>query len=63
MDYKEVLEKQREQMPETIKWWPSFLYHFTDVHNASRILFEGFAYSRDLATKMVLCKMIMQVMK
>lgn len=34
-----------------LKWWPDFLYHFTDVHNASRILYDGWIFSRQQATE------------
>ncbi len=47
MTYKDILEKQKLQMPSDINWWPNFLFHFTDVHNASRILYDGWIYSRN----------------
>jgi hypothetical protein len=28
------------------KWWPKFLFHYTDVNNATKILAEGKLYSR-----------------
>lgn len=31
-------------------WWPRYIYHFTDVQNAARILSEGVLYSRYEAT-------------
>ncbi len=49
MDYKEILEKQKAYLADSIKWWPNFLYHFTDVHNASHILYDGFIWSRQQA--------------
>lgn len=49
MSYKEILEKQKATLQDNIKWWPDFLYHFTDVHNASNILYEGFIWSRQKA--------------
>lgn len=49
MSYKEILEQQKANLPDNIKWWPNFLYHFTDVHNASNILYEGFIWSRQKA--------------
>ena len=49
MDYKDILEHQKESLPDNIKWWPNFLYHFTDVHNASSILYDGFIWSRQQA--------------
>lgn len=50
MDYRDILEKQKENLRNDLKWWPDFLYHFTDVHNASRILNDGWIYSRQQAT-------------
>ena len=49
MDYKDILEQQKSMLANDIKWWPNFLYHFTDVHNASNILYEGVIWSRHLA--------------
>ncbi len=39
------------------KWWPRFLYHFTDIENAVSILREEALYSRNTATKknLMLC--------
>lgn len=51
-NYQEILDKQKELLPNDIKWWPNFLYHFTDVHNASHILYEGFIWSRKQAEEM-----------
>lgn len=51
MEYRDILEKQKESMRNELKWWPDFLYHFTDVHNASRILYDGWIYSRNQATE------------
>lgn len=47
MDYKDILENQKNQLRSELKWWPNFLYHFTDVHNASSILNQGWIYSRE----------------
>ncbi len=49
MDYKDILEQHRSNLAKDINWWPKFLYHFTDVHNASNILYEGFIWSRQMA--------------
>lgn len=49
MNYKDVLDRHKENLPNNIKWWPNFLYHFTDVHNASRILCDGYIWSRQQA--------------
>ena len=34
-----------------LKWWPRFVYHFTDVHNAVSILESGALYSRQEAQR------------
>ncbi len=28
------------------RWWPLFVFHYTDIRNAARILQEGYLYSR-----------------
>ena len=33
------------------KWWSDYFFHFTDVHNASRILCAEWIYSRQQATE------------
>ncbi len=49
MSYREILQIQKNQIPNERKWWPDFLYHFTDVHNASSILRDGWIRSREMA--------------
>lgn len=49
LDYKDILEQQKVNLSNSIRWWPNFLYHFTDVHNASNILYDGFIWSREIA--------------
>ncbi|MGN0507314.1 MAG: DarT ssDNA thymidine ADP-ribosyltransferase family protein [Lachnospiraceae bacterium] len=49
MDYKEILEEQKSELRQELSWWPNFLYHFTDVHNAANILHSGWIYSREKA--------------
>lgn len=51
MDYKDILNKQGNKLRRDLNWWPSFLYHFTDVHNASSILDQGWIYSREQVEK------------
>lgn len=46
MEYKDIINNQIKNMPNDIKWWPDFLYHFTDVHNAASIIESGWIYSR-----------------
>lgn len=36
-----------------LNWWPRFVYHFTDVRNAARILQEGNLYSRAEAIRLL----------
>lgn len=49
LNYKDILEQQKVNLNDSIKWWPNFLYHFTDVHNAANILYEGIIWSRQNA--------------
>ena len=49
LTYKEILDNQKSNMSLTTAWWTNFLFHFTDVHNASRILYDGWIYSRKQA--------------
>ena len=28
------------------RWWPRFVFHYTDIRNAVQILREGYLYSR-----------------
>lgn len=48
-DYAKVLLQQKAFLNDGISWWPEFLYHFTDVHNAVGILQDGFIWSREQA--------------
>lgn len=49
MEYKDILNEQKKLLRDELKWWPDYLYHFTDVHNASNILYSGWVYSREQA--------------
>lgn len=49
MEYRDILDKQIDNLRDELKWWPNFLYHFTDVKNASSILYSGWIYSREQA--------------
>lgn len=44
-----VDELQQQSWLGSRTWWPSFIYHFTDVKNAVNVLNLGFLYSRDEA--------------
>ena len=51
VNYKDILRECERKLDESIKWWTRYLYHFTDVHNASRILYDGYIWSREQAEK------------
>lgn len=51
LTYKDILNEQQNILRKDLSWWPNFLYHFTDVHNASSILYNGWIYSREEAEK------------
>src|SRR5665213_3437916 len=51
----------RKQYPPTRNWWPTFLFHFTDIQNAVGILTDGKLLARskgaittDIASKQVI---------
>ena len=46
MDYKDIILSQKKALKKEIQWWPTFFYHFTDVHNAVGILKSGWIMSR-----------------
>ena len=39
-----------------LNWWPRYVYHFTDIHNAVNILKERYLYSRAEAQQFGLMK-------
>jgi len=39
-----------------LRWWPRYVYHFTDVHNAASIIRSGYLYSRAEAEQRGLMK-------
>ena len=51
MTYRDILEQQAAKRPNNLKWWPSFFYHFTDVHNAISIIKSGWIMSREQAVQ------------
>lgn len=51
LTYKDILNEQQNILRKDLSWWPNFLYHFTDVHNASSILYNGWIFSREEAEK------------
>lgn len=47
--FREIIEEQRKKLNQNISWWPLYLYHFTDVHNAVNIIKSEFIYGRKIA--------------
>jgi len=43
---------QSEWLGSSRKWWPYYIYHFTNIDNAVQILNNGFIYSRNNALNM-----------
>ena len=54
--YSEIIRQQRKRLPREINWWPSYLYHYTDVHNAVGILEKEWLYDRKTAEAQHLAK-------
>ncbi|WP_156888550.1 DarT ssDNA thymidine ADP-ribosyltransferase family protein [Proteocatella sphenisci] len=55
MEYVDIIKENCENHC-SVKWWPKFAYHYTDVSNAVSILSSGFLYSRVQSEKMNLMK-------
>ncbi|MCM1295586.1 MAG: DUF4433 domain-containing protein [Muribaculaceae bacterium] len=49
MTYEEIIQKNTERA--SVKWWPKYAYHFTDVTNALGIINTGKLFSRNRAEK------------
>ena len=49
--YKEVIDEQRRKLSPNIRWWPLYLYHFTDIHNAVSIIKGEYIYGRKTASE------------
>jgi len=45
----EALAQQDWMKRSERRWWPMFVFHYTDIHNAISILQEGYLYSRKYA--------------
>lgn len=54
--YSEIIRQQRKQLPREIDWWPSYLYHYTDVNNAVGIIEKEWLYDRKTAESQHLAK-------
>lgn len=48
--YGEIINSQRQKLNKNIDWWPLYLYHFTDVHNAVSIIEKEYILGRKEAT-------------
>lgn len=44
-----------------LRWWPRYVYHFTDVHNAASIIRSGHLYSRAEAERRGLMKAVLGI--
>lgn len=49
VSYRQIIEEQRLKLNRSINWWPLYLYHFTDVHNAVSIIDKEYIFGRKLA--------------
>lgn len=49
--YKQIIITQREKMSKSINWWPIYLFHFTDIHNAINIIDKEYIYGRKKANE------------
>ena len=47
MTFHDIIEQNMKKC--SVKWWPNYAYHFTDVNNAVNIIKQGFLYSRTIA--------------
>lgn len=46
MTYDEIINNQMQLLPRSIKWWPKYFYHFTNITNALGIINTGWIYGR-----------------
>lgn len=51
MTFSSIISEQVKKLDVNRNWWPKFFFHFTDVHNAARILYDGYIYSRSEAQR------------
>lgn len=49
MEYHEIIKNQMSLLPASIRWWPKYFYHFTDIKNALGIIDKGWIYGRQEA--------------
>ncbi len=46
MTYREIIDAQMSELPESMSWWPNYFYHFTNIENAIGIISRDWIYSR-----------------
>ena len=46
IQFKDVIKEQIQILPDSKKWWPRYLYHFTDIKNALGIIDEEWIFCR-----------------
>lgn len=51
MTYNETIQNQMSRLPLSIKWWPKYFYHFTNIENALGIIDTGWIYGRQEAVE------------
>lgn len=49
MTYNDIIQKQMSLLPFSVKWWPKYFYHFTNIENALGIIDTGWIYGRQEA--------------
>lgn len=54
--YDEIIRAQSSRMDKPIKWWPHYLYHFTDVNHAVSIIASEWIYDRTTVKEKKLTK-------
>lgn len=54
--YKDIIQEQSAKLPKEIKWWPNYLYHYTDINHAVSIIEKGWIYGRSVAKQNHLIK-------
>lgn len=54
--YGEIISTQRQNLSKNIDWWPLYLFHFTDVHNAVSIIEKEYILGRKEVTDKNLMK-------
>lgn len=56
MKYDEIIKNQMSSLPASIRWWPKYFYHFTNIQNALGIIDSGWIYGRQEAVENNLMK-------